>query len=223
MPAWLDRLTRGKADAGSLKQRLATYAPYAAPFAGPAAGWTLAQAQANLDYLLQQRAERLRCLGELLAPYAIDTEPALSGADPDPLLDALHRWANEQWPGVHVPKIATRERWLASPRRGGEIVYSMLMDVAILLGELIVRRRPGFRWGLDLDETNGRDGMTSYKRPVLLAWRGGSAPAQVELDVEEIVVLRYLQPRNPALTLLNGWKQLVRDAAAGKYERAVPP
>jgi hypothetical protein len=219
MPAWLDRLTGGSArSASSLAQQLSRYRPYEAPYAGPATEWTLAQAEANLQYLLQHRTERLEVLSALLTGFGIQTTPALTGDDPGAFVDSLHRWANAEWPALHEPRLATRERWLRSSRRGTEIVYSLLMDVAILLGELIVRRRPTIAWALDLDETNGRDGMTSFRRPVLVTRRQGDG-MQVEIDVEEIVVTRYLQPRSPGLTHLNGWKQLVADSTAGAYER----
>jgi hypothetical protein len=216
MPSLLNRLIG--AGPASLAQRLKAYPAFNAPHAGPATEWTQAQAEANLAYLVAHRDERLQALGGLLAVYGIDPAPALEGRDPGPLLDALHAWAKENWPALHDPKLATRERWQRTSRRGDEIVYALLMDVAILLGELIVRQRPDFRWALDVDDENARDGMTSYHRPVLIAHRQGDG-GQVELDIEEIVVSRYLQPRNPALVLLNGWKQVVTDAVTGAYER----
>jgi hypothetical protein len=228
MPAWLDRLTRTRPDRGgvSLARQLRDYPAYAAPHAGPAATLTPPDAQRNLEYLLAQRDARLLALGNLLAPWGIDIAAPLAGADPRPLLDALHRWAGEQWPALHEPALATRERWLRSSRGGAEIVYSMLMDLAILLGELIVRRRATYRWAIDLDEVNGRDAMTSYLRPVLEVPRSGDMPSPVILDVEEIVVSRYLRPNDPGLKLMNLWARLVGEAVAGAHEapwQADPP
>ena len=150
--------------------------------------WTLEQAQRNLQYLLDQREQRLAAIGALLQGEAIDVQPVLAGGDAAPLLSALQRWALEQWPSIRRPHFSSRDTWLRSTRAGEDIAYSMLMDLAILLGELIVRRRPTIQWGLDLDEVNGRDGMVTFRRPVLLAPRQGLAPEP--LDVEAIVVGR---------------------------------
>jgi hypothetical protein len=220
MPAWLDRLTRTDHDHGglSLARQLRDYPAYAAPHPGPAATLTPADAQRNLEHLLAHRDARLLTLGALLAPWDIDIAAPLAGADPKPLLDALHRWAGAQWPALHDPAVATRERWLRSSRGGAEIVYSMLMDIALLLGELIVRRRASYRWAIDLDEVNGRDAMTSYLRPVLEVPRSGDMPSPVILDVEEIVVSRYLRPNDPGMKLMNLWARVVGEAVGGAHE-----
>jgi hypothetical protein len=218
--SWLHRLTRrsGTRAADSLATRLQGYPPYTAPHAGPPTAWTLEQARANLDYLLEQREERLQVLGALLAADGIDIRAALDGADPKSLLDSLHAWANDRWPALHDPKIAHEAVWLRSNRRDAEIAFSMVMDVALLLGELIVRRHAGYRWDLDLDEVNGRDGMESYLRPVLLLPAHGAMPAGVVLDLEAIVVHRYLHPEYRTTRLLNDWARLVEDAVSGSYE-----
>ena len=217
MPAWLDGLLGKRRTESRLAQQLRSYPAYAAPHAGPPSGWTLEQAQHNLRYLLEQREQRLATIGALLQHEGVDVQPALAGANAAPLLAALHRWALEQWPSIRRPQLVSRDAWLRSTRAGDDIAYSMLMDVAILLGELIVRRRPTIGWGLDLDEVNGRDGMVSYLRPVLLAPRQGLAPEP--LDLEAIVVGRLRNIDSPAEALVDNWAQVVSDAASGAYER----
>ncbi|HUG23537.1 hypothetical protein [Piscinibacter sp.] len=222
MAGWLDRLRRstsGPAGTG-LAAHLRDYPPYAAPHAGPPTRWTLEQAHENLAYLLQHRDQRLQVLGELLAAEGIEVGRARDDGDWLPLVDALHHWANARWPALHEPDIVTEATWLRSTRCDGEIAFSMLMDVALLLGELIIRRHPGYRWDLDLDEVNGRDGMRSYLRPVLLLPAHGAMPSAVVLDLEDIVVSRYLHPEYKANKLLNTWAQVVEDAVSGRYEAA---
>jgi hypothetical protein len=216
MPAWLDRLMR-RAPASPLAQQLRSYPPYVAPHGGPPQRWTAREAKENLEHLLQHREERLRVLGELLAHYRIDSAPALAGSPEGPLLEALHRWAGEHWPLLHDPQLATRERWMQSSRTGAETVYSLLLDVSLLLGEVIVRRHPRFHWGVDLDEENLRDGMVSAKRPVLLL---DDVPGQppVVIDVEDIVVSRYQQPEAPGHRWANPWTRLVHDVVSGAYD-----
>jgi hypothetical protein len=214
----LSRWRNAGRDATPLSRRLLDYPPYLAPHPGPGERLTVQQAQRNLEYLLAEREARLQALGGLLRGYGIDIAPALAGADPRPLLDPLHEWANEHWPGLGQPRRHTLSSWLSSSRQGEDIAYSMLMDVAILLGELIRRRRPSYQWAIDLDEANGRDGMPSYRRPVLQVPQGGAMPAPVVLDLEDIVVGRYLQPDDPTQRLLNGWARLVEQAVSGAHE-----
>jgi hypothetical protein len=151
---------------------------------------------------------------------------ALAGAEPAALLDGLHRWSLRVFPALQkaAPQLARDEVWLASDRRGPEIVYSLLMDLALLLGELILIRRPAFQWALDLDEGNLLDGMDSVRRPVLQflptsTAAGDASMPPVQLDVEALVVHRYREPDSPSLQWMNGWAQLVQDARSGAYER----
>jgi hypothetical protein len=220
---WLPSL----AGRSKLERRLSSYAPYQAPFPGDPLKLSVDQVQANLDYLLDHRAERLARLGELLADDDIDVRAGLAADDCKPLLVAVHGWAKTEWPGIHDRRIASIRGWRASTRTGAEIVYSLLMDVAILLGELIVTRRPQFVWSLDLDPENGPgsdpaspdDAMETYKRPVVQIPKGGPFPAPITLDVEAIVVYKYLKAREPVTWLLNDFHRVVDDAVSGAYER----
>jgi hypothetical protein len=218
---WLTSLGRTK-----LARRLDSYPPYRAPFPDDHLKLSVEQAQANLDYLLAHRAERLAVLGELLAEENIDLRAGLAADDCKPLLDALHGWAKSEWPGIYDRKIASFKIWLASTREGPEIAYSLLLDVAILLGELIVTRRPQFVWSLDLDPENGPgldaslpdDAMVTYKRPVVQIPKGGPFPAPIILDVEAIVAYKYLTAREPVTWALNDFHRLVNDAVNGAHE-----
>lgn len=217
---WLKQTLASAASAPpSLEQRLAAYPPYDLPYPGPGAALRLDEARANLADLLLKREARLVAIVALLREAAgIDFAPALIGADPAPALAALHRWINVEMPALHRRwrPLATRARWLASRRGDDEIVYALLGDLALLLGELIIRGRTSFAWALDLDEVNGRDGMATWRRPVLIARRADGG--QVELDVEAIVVQRFLAPSS-ADSLLDGWSRLVLEARAGEHER----
>lgn len=63
---------------------------------------------------------------------------------------------------------------------------------------------------------NGRDGMQTWQRPVLIARRADGS--QVEIDVEAIVVARFFRPAG-ASSMLDGWSRLVQEARAGDHER----
>jgi hypothetical protein len=215
---WFARWRSPGGGAGRLSRRLRDYPPYVAPHPGPGDGLTAEQAQENLAYLLGQREHRLQALHRLLNGYGIDISPALAGADPRPLLNELHAWANTYWPDLSGRRRRTLSSWLSSSRQGDEIAYSMLMDIAILMGELIRQRRPGFQWVVDSDEANGRDGMVSYRRPVLKMPQSAAMPVPSFLDLEDIVVGRFLQPDDPTQRLLNGWARLFDEAVSGAHE-----
>lgn len=213
MPDWLARLTRRArpAPASALPQALAHYPPYVAPHAGPPGRLARAQADENLAHLLAHLDQRLAALSTLLHDFGIDPAPALAGADPGPLLDALHGWAQAEWRATHDAELAVLGRWLGSPRSGREIVFSLLLDVALLLGELVRRRDPRWEWALDLDPANRRDGMPSAMRPVLLR----RDPDHVKLmDLEATVIERWRHPDDVG-NALNEWRRIVRDATAG--------
>jgi hypothetical protein len=195
-----------KRDEPRLARLLKSYPPYQAPFGGEPRSWTLDQANANLTYLLEHRTERIAVLRDLLAKFNVEVPVDLSVGDPQPLFAALDAWALAEWPDMALREwrgkdawIAATNSWIASSRRGPDIVLSMLMDIAILSGELVVTRRPEYRWSLDLDPDDDRDGMVGFLRPMIQIPAGGPFPRPIMFDFEEHVVCEYLRWRNPDL------------------------
>jgi hypothetical protein len=219
MPDWLNRWI-GKPRAESpFASRLRGYPPYDAPFVGYGLELSEAEAQVNLAYFERVLAQRLECLAELLRELAgLDIAAALAAPQEHaaPLTEALHLWAAAQWPPLQAehPSLNLRA-WLASRRSGDDIVFSMLLDVAILLGELVRRANPDWRWGLDLDTANLRDDMVSARRVVLLAEPVGTLKAPLLIDVEDVVVHRFLHPTDLAQQRLNPWRRLVDEGIRG--------
>jgi hypothetical protein len=204
---------------GALAELLRAYPPYLAPHPGAGVALTEAQAQANFAYFEQQRPQRLGQVAALLqAAAGIDCAPAL--ADParhgPALADAVHRWAGSDWPTLQPAQPGGLQRWLGSARRDGDIVFSMLLDVAILLGEVVQRGQPAWRWGLDLDPQNLADDMPSARRIVLLADPVGAAASPFVLDVEDVVVHRFLHGQEPSQRLLNPLRRMVEQGLAGE-------
>lgn len=230
MWSWFTRKVEGK-DQALLHRLCASYPAYSAPHPYRLGGQLLGpeQAQENLSYLLAVRTERLQIVAEYLrAEAGVDVRAALSGAEPVRLLAGLHAWAQQALPALNraASGLARPEVWLASDRRGPEIVYSLLMDLALLLGELILICRPAFQWALDLDEGNLLDGMDSPRRP-LLQWApapgdtgcASAAPPPVQIDIERVVVGRFFHPDAAEYTVMDGWAVLVMEARSGAYER----
>lgn len=212
---WLTR--RREARPGDrLAARLRAYPPYSAPHAGHGMALSPDQAAENLAYFEQVLPQRLQQVSALLLEVAgIDTRPAL--ADPSAhaaaLADELQRWALAQWPAL--PAEGGLARWLDSRRSGEHIVFSMLLDLAILLGESVRRGNPDWHWGLDLDAKNLADDMPSARRIVLLADPVGTHTTPFVLDVEDIVVHRFLHADDPAQRLLNPLRRLVEEGLRG--------
>lgn len=216
MASWLSRLVRPRAAPNDLARRLADYPPYRAPHVGPPRRLTPAQSHENLQHLLAHLHERLGAIAGLLREHGLDPAPALAGADPLPFIDQLYDWASTTWPVLHRPEQATLAHWLASSRDGPDIAFSLVLDTALLLGELIRRHDPRWIWALDEDARNRRDDMVSAMRPVLML--PGTSPdlPDVLIDIEDEVVGKY---RKPDMSYpINPWRATVSDALAGRYD-----
>jgi hypothetical protein len=207
---WLTKHLRGEAapPRSRLRERLRDYPPFDPPHLGPASRWTDAQARENLAHVLAVRERRLAGLASWLDVEGIDLRPALGTGDWRPVLDALHRWANDTWPSVHDPRIATPEVWDRTSYRGEEVVYALTFDVALLIGEVVIRRDARCRWDVNFDEGDGRDGMDSYRRVVLAV---DLPEGSVTEHVEGMVMHRYLHPASTLYRGHNGWAQMVSE------------
>lgn len=222
MVGWLRRLVEGTpAKKGRLEGLLAAYPPYRIPYPGEGCSLTPVQAQANLAYLLDHKAERLGVVRGLLAEFGLDLGAALAAPDPRPFLDALWSWSAAEWPAVYDPKLTTIEGWLNSTRDGPEIVSSMLMDVAIAQAEIVLVRRPDYGWALDLDPENKSgiegQGTKSWQRPVLLRPADEVIPLLM-FDLEGAVWNDYTRCVGPTYTVWNHSGRGVLDIASGAYE-----
>lgn len=230
MPDWLKRWTGRQASPSALALRLRDYPPYEAPFVGYGARLSVEQAQANLAHFERVLPQRLDLLAGLLRDQAsLDIGPALATPREQalPLTDALHRWSAAQWPALHGERAQDGlQVWLNSTRRDGDIVFSLLMDVAMLLGELVRRANGDWHWDLDLDADNLRDDMVSARRVVLLADPVGEMRSPFLIDVEDAVVHRFLHAGEPAQERLNPWRRLVDEGMRGDamaYWRTTAP
>lgn len=133
------------------------------------------QAQANLDYLLTHKQVRIDIFACLLKHFDVDVHTGLEANNPKPFLDQLHLWVYTQWPSVYSKKLADPQRWWDSPKHGEDIVYSMITDMAIVLGELVIRHHPDFYW--DLNRNPKDKAMANYLRPVIMRKPPGASYA----------------------------------------------
>ncbi len=168
---------------GRLLELLVDYPPYLTPFPGEPRALSLTQCEENLRYLLEVRPQRLQIAANLLRQFDIDLSAGLSADDPRGFLESLDVWARTQWPAAYGTAFsADRRVWLPCPKRGEHIVLAMLMDIAIVLGEVLTRKRPDYLWRLDLAPENCD--MDSYRRVVMAKDLEDPRWTPVSLDFE---------------------------------------
>lgn len=205
-----------------LQDRLRTYPPYEAPGTGPATALSEAQVRANLAYLLAHRTQRIEALASLVRADAdLDLVALLEGpAGPqvDELTHRLFEWAKARWPALPKPRPFPCV-WEITQRSHDEgLIYAMLMDVAIVLGECVVRKAPDWRWDVDLLADRQLRELTTSGRVVLMADPVGQATEPYIVDVESAVFSLYKDAGNEALTALNEWQDLVCEAISGAHQ-----
>lgn len=127
----------------ALPRALRDYPPAESPWADGDADRTLAR-------LLGMKEARLAHLSRLLAGAGIDLAAGLVHASPRPLCESLDAWVARDWPalGRSLP------RGFAQPQQGGwreqeRVPFSVALDTGLALGELLLRHRPGYAWGVD--------------------------------------------------------------------------
>lgn len=233
--SWLSGLGRPREDRGSpaaMARRLQAYPAWALPF--PGVPERADEQQANLQYLLDHREARLAALQAFFADEpAGDSRPGTAGQAMSGVLaaglrpggdwraatTALHQWMNAHVEALPRGRYTTRTGWRRSRRDGDEIVYSLLLDIALYLGEAIIRNRPGYQWTVDNDPTSIEQDLPTVGRIVLERPRPPGHEVPLILDPEEVAVGHYLHGDNPADRLIDNWTGLVEDAVSGAYER----
>ncbi|MGL6236298.1 MAG: hypothetical protein ACRC20_13245 [Segniliparus sp.] len=172
---------------GRLPALLADYPPYPTPFPGYGQTLGLAECEENLRSFLSVREERLEIVGGLLREFGLDLRAGLAADDPRPFLASLDRWAREEWPAAWTTAFPRGYgAGLSSPKEGEHIVLAMLMDVAIAIGEIVVRKRPDYAWRLDLAGENSD--MGSYRRVVVAKAPDGPGRSTIVLDYESVCI-----------------------------------
>lgn len=193
---------RGGAGDGPLAAALAHYPPNVPAHVGPAKRLTAEMAEENLRRFLATREERLSALTAVLNDHDVDVSPILDpAADPAPVLEVLSAWLSQALPprpampgGAAVN--APIDAFVASERRGGDILFSFVADLALLEGEGIVRRRTEWRW--DLDRLPGDAGTYPYRRVVLWRDKQGARPAlALDLEHETLETIYAMRGRAP--------------------------
>lgn len=127
-----------------LETLLDDYPRYIRPYPGSGKMLTDDKARANLEHFLSVKDERLAAVTALLARFGLDARRAMTG-DPKPFLKRLADWISRDWPAIRDAQQADYKTWHNGPR-GGRADLTLIVDIAILLGEMLAARRPELSW-----------------------------------------------------------------------------
>lgn len=208
-----------KPDGGDLLAYLPSYSPIRLPHPGIALTLSPEQVGENGTHWLTVMPGRLEQLHALLARFDIHWPADLSQCDHAALIAQTRSWATQYL----VPLVArvpgdARMHWLQQHKDEDCAVFSLASDIALQLGELIIAKRPSYRWGMDQDSQNREDRMRSANQFVLLSHWIPDPSTQVEIHVESFVVNTLLDPDDSRERLFNTWLQMVDDAVSGRTE-----
>lgn len=216
--------TPGPADRKSdFTRALASYPAHVPPHRGYARQLTPEQAQQNLDWFRQTLPERLAALRSLAAStgLVLNDAPAGTLAEAQDLMARLIAWTRDSWPQApYLPAHLDDAHWAMSARTGDDAIFSVVLDVATLLGHTVMAGRPEWRWGLDLSRASmGQQPKFSARRVVLTTPLLGEQRAPYLMDLEALVLERYRRPKdfrfNQTLEY-DPWMEYVRDGYTGR-------
>ena len=175
------------------------YPVYAAPHVGMPWELTDDQAKENFDYLLQNKQFRIEALANLLTKFDIDLQAGLSAESPDQLLIELHNWSGEYWHQLPKSKAMANlsmqrdkdSHWFNSDCSGDDLIYSVITDTGIALGEQLIRQMPSAYWSLVLDKEDVADKMLFAQRHLVLIPRNDGLTRHSRSDVILLAMDRY--------------------------------
>jgi len=209
----------GKASALAALQQFG-YKPLQLPHRGKPSLLSESQLNDNQQYYASELPARLAAIRALLKSNSVLWPDDMTGLDYKPLVTNTRNWAKNTWPALRqaIESEDIRKLWLEGERDGHCIGLSLVTDVALLLGEYIIANRTTLHWGIDRDQQNRLDGMTSANRWVLLGDWLPEPSTRVVVDVEHTVLTLFVEPEDSSERLFNTWENLVRDCLSGGFE-----
>ncbi len=178
----------------AFRAALHRYPAHAPPHPGHARDLTPEQAQANLNWFLASLPERLQVLDGLLTEFGVPTRPAADTPEGrQAWVGQLIDWTRRCWPAQpYRPEHLDKDVWLKVARIGDDAIFSVTLDLATLMGEVIKSACPAWRWGLDMASANmGGQPMLTARRVVMTTAPLGSKGIRVIRDWEAAIVAHY--------------------------------
>ncbi len=211
-----------------LAERLTDYPPYRMPHPRPAKALSAKEADDNLAAFNEQLPARIDALDGLLTSLGVKPDsyaavplleiPVLS------LAECLHPWADASWPEAIAAERRHYDIWQCTNYREADMLYSVAMDTAMLLGDSLRRQVPQLSWTIDRNPENIADGMPTVNRIVLTVSKPVSAERSASsqalpvvntlIDWESAVASVAYEPARDRFRLLNDWKLLAERAIA---------
>jgi hypothetical protein len=132
--------------------------------------WSDGDGAAALARLRATKTRRLASFGQLLRRWGIELDAGLRGDSPLALCRSLDHWVARAWPPLaDRAEVAEPARWLARAWAPSDrLIYTLVLDVGLALGELLRRHRPALAWGVDDFEDHLARADESAGRVVLL-------------------------------------------------------
>ena len=221
-PASADSLTPQDRQA-SFALALRSYPAHVPPHRGLGASLSIEQAQQNLDWLNRTLHERLAALRSLCAQtgWELGDNVINSLEDALDLTARLIDWTRASWPThPYLPQHNDDAYWAQSERVGPDAIFSVVLDLATLLGQTIMQGRSEWRWGLDLAPSSlGRQPMLSARRVVLMSPLLGAQRRALVKDLEALVLARYRTPNDLRFRCplqFDSWIEYARDGYTGR-------
>ena len=136
---------------------------------------TLEQCRENLHRQIAATPRRLQLLGALLGNFGLRTDAAYDAGERERFLVNLDAMLVAELPSLWRKELTDAVVFELSDRAGPRIVHSLVGDLALLTGDVMLRAKPGCFWGMDLDRRDRT--MIAYRRPCLLGLSDGMFPA----------------------------------------------
>jgi hypothetical protein len=159
MPATRSRLRFAE---HRIKRKLAAYLTYAPPHAGIEMAMSEKDAEENFAYFMSQRATRIEHLRSLLARFDIALEFS------DATKHALDRWIAKYGAFLYVEENGSSFVTYTPPWRDVRAGWNVIFDLAIFLGEFVIKENPALHWEMYRDVPSGlRKENDRYRKPII--------------------------------------------------------
>ena len=206
----------------AFRQALAHYPAHVPPHRGWGKQLTPEQAQQNLDWFRQTLPERLATLRALTAEtgLTLSQAPVQSLDEAKDLVARLIDWTRICWPDepYRPEHLHDDDYWARSDRTGDDAIFSVVLDMATLMGQWVMAGRPEWRWGLDMSRASlGHQPMLTARRVVLTTPLLGTQRVPCMMDMEMLVLGRYREPASPYFKGAQDlWIEYMRDGYTGR-------
>ena len=127
---------------------------------------SLDQARENHAFLMDSLPRRIECIQTLLAEFSLQLDHETLSKDAIVTLDA---WAYQYWGAVYSKKLYLDISFgYPFNFQGRDLaVRSMILDVALLIGEIYIAKSVKAKWELDETGSDSHEQSTTYHRTVM--------------------------------------------------------